>query len=234
MKATVCIVVLSIALPQLILNPSPEEPANVPLDAPGPARALNSELTEPLNRSVNPTPLPMSGLEHAPVPVGSSSGQALQSNTEPTPSSSSCEASGGDIPAELHSQSELAALITQYMLRSPDRLFSALDEIYVHEERDEAWASKLEEKVSLAVHQAHLQAKGDCRSSLCRFNFESPSAEGCSHLGIEFNGPIINSTMNTEFEVNMVQRATPNGCTKYIYSMVVPPAFLEPLRRKMN
>lgn len=152
---------------------------------------------------------------------------------ERSSSGSLCKSNAGDSVTEPHSQSELDALLSGYMSRCPYKLLSALDEIYNQEERDEAWASKVEERIELTARSAGMRVKGGCHSSLCRFDFET-AAETCSRLGHEFDRPLTDSLKDTEFQVSIIYRPTGTGCTRYIYSTVMPPAFLAPLRQRMT
>lgn len=178
--------------------------------------------------------LPPSVLGLARVAVAPSVNPELSGGLELHSSGSSCEANLGGAAAEPHSQLELNALLTGYLSRCGDRLFSALDEIYEGEKRNEIWASKLERKIHELTSHLGMRIKGECHSSLCRFDFETSNAEGCSRLGQELDRPLIDSGRDTELQVSVLFRTTPTGCTRYIYSTVMPPLFLEPLRQLMK
>jgi hypothetical protein len=170
--------------------------------------------------------------------TASSSDQAPGGSLRRTPSASLCHPNGDDNAEKPHSSGELDGLISGYVIRCDRKLFAALDEIYANEERNEAWASKLEAKVAelkLTEPLARMRIDGGCRSSLCRFDFEPSGPEGCTRLvGHEFDRSILDSTGGTDLEVTILWRTKPIGCTRYIYSTIMPPAFLEPLLQRMK
>ena len=169
--------------------------------------------------------------------AGRSPGQLPYGSLRFVAALSSCELSGGNPTADVQSSTQVDALVSAYVVRCDDRLFGALEDIYAHEKRNEAWASKLEEKADALKRTeslARMHVKGGCRSSLCRFDFEAPAPDGCVFLIRAFDRPIIDSTAGTDLQVSIIYRPNPVGCTRYLYSTVIPPAFLGPLRKKMR
>ena len=130
---------------------------------------------------------------------------------------------------------ELDALMSIYLLRCSNKLFAALDTIYEDEERNESWATMLEEKIEKATRAAGPALTGACRSSLCRFDIDTTRPSDCNPRFAQFNRGLIDSVSGTKLQVSILYRPTRTGCnTRYFYSTVMPPAFLEPLRRRMG
>ena len=170
----------------------------------------------------------------APVPAAlpsNSAGQGLEPKSSVTP----CWPNDA---AEPQSASELNARLFGYLSAScTNRFFSALDEIYKREERNEAWAPRLEETIhSLKAHLASMRIEGECHTSVCRYVFGAAHPGSCSRLVGDFDRPLIDSGIGTDLEVSVAFRHTPTGCTRYILSTVIPPppAYFEPLRQKME
>jgi hypothetical protein len=114
------------------------------------------------------------------------------------------------------------------------RLHSALESIFMEEERDEGWAGPLEGIVKDATGAVHAaKFTGGCHRSLCRYDIElTPSAESArSPNAVDHR--VIESARGTPFEVESIHYGSTFKYRIYFYSTVVPAAFVEPLRKKM-
>jgi hypothetical protein len=152
--------------------------------------------------------------------------------SERTSLESSCSRKTLGASTEPQSPSEVSALVSSY-LGCPS-LFSAIDEIYQQEERDEGWATKLEEKIEQTAAAGGVRVKGVCRRSLCRIESDASQPPSCNRADVEFNHALIKSVDGTELQGDIIYWPTPTSCSRYFLSTVVPPAFLEPLRQRMG
>ena len=125
---------------------------------------------------------------------------------------------------------EVSALVTGYMVRCPDKLFSAMDEIFEQEARDESWAAKLEEKIDQARGAGGVRLKGECHASLCRLDPDTSQPGACNRADV--NHSLVMSVSNTELEGEIIYRFNP--CARYFYTTVIPAWFVDPLRTKMG
>jgi hypothetical protein len=105
-----------------------------------------------------------------------------------------------------------------------------LDEIYEEEERNESWATKLEEKIDQARGEGGVRLKGVCHTSLCRLDTDTSQPGACNRADV--NHSLVMSVAGTELEGEIIYRFTP--CSRYFYSLDGPPAFLEPLLQRMG
>jgi hypothetical protein len=143
---------------------------------------------------------------------------------------SACSAKPDGTSTKPLSPVEVSALVQGYMLRCSDKLFSAMDEIYQQEERDETWATKLEEKIGQATGAGGARLKGVCRTSLCRLDPDTSQPGACNRSDV--NHSLIMSVSGTELEGEIIYRFTP--CSRFFYAQDGPPAFVEPLRQRMG
>lgn len=151
-------------------------------------------------------------------------------------SSPSCKVSTMDIAVPT-SANDIQAIMTRYGSRPEctPLLHSALESIFIGEERAEGWAGPLERKVkdaTAAVHGAKIA--GGCHTSLCRYDIElTPSVESAGSPN-QIDHLIIDATARTPFQVESIHFGSTFKYRSYFYSTVPVAAFVEPLRRRME
>jgi hypothetical protein len=145
-----------------------------------------------------------------------------------------CSIGTADFPIP-KAQPAVDMLVGKYLGECADRLFPALDSIYVGEERDESWARPLEEKIrQVTAPITGLTIAGDCRRSLCRFDFMYANPEIRGRLVVEFNRPLIDSVKDTPLSVGIVYSASLTGYMVYVYNDANPATFVEQLMNLMS
>lgn len=115
------------------------------------------------------------------------------------------------------------------------RLHAALEGIFAAENRVEKWAGPLERIIkdaAVAVHGATIT--GSCHTSLCLYDIElTPSVESTESPN-EIDRRVIDAAAGTPFAVESIHYGPALKYRTYFYSTVVPAAFVQPLRKKME
>jgi hypothetical protein len=144
----------------------------------------------------------------------------------------SCTVSTSEFPAALIKVRDLDLLMGKYFMYCHADL-SVIDKAYETETRDAQWAGPLEEKIKEAAAQVNgLKISGACRRSLCRIDFEAADIEYCYSLVLKFSQRLRPLIKGTPYAVggNYVPML-PRGYREYLYSEVLPPAFLASFRQ---
>lgn len=145
-----------------------------------------------------------------------------------------CSIGTADFPMP-QTQSTVDELVGRYLTECGSRLFAALYRIYSGEKRDESWAGPLEEKIRRAAAPiTGLTIAGDCRRSLCRFDFVYSNPQNAHQLVVEFNRPLIASLKDTPLAVGIVYSPSPTGYMVYLYNDASPAVFVEQLVTLMS
>lgn len=129
----------------------------------------------------------------------------------------------------------LITLMTQYALTTTcnNKLRAALDSIFLTESRNDQWASELERVIGKVGAAGGVRVTGECHASLCRYDIEltQPNQEMPPY---EIDRRIIASVKDSKLAVDSIHFGSPLRHQSYFYSTVLPAAFVEPLRRRME
>ena len=135
------------------------------------------------------------------------------------------------------SSTDIQDIVTRYVTDPScnSRLRVALESIFRDEPRTEAWAKALEQIVKEVAVAHGATIKGVCHTSLCRYDIEIPSSAESARSPQEVEHRVIEATSGTSQQVGSLRYYGTNlKFTIYFYSTVVPAAFVDPLRRKME
>jgi hypothetical protein len=111
---------------------------------------------------------------------------------------------------------------------------TALDSVFAAEERDAEWAAAIEEKTKeTIVGFPGLRIVGECRGSLCRLQtFLATGASPQSQL--DFADRLIVNLQGSPQEVSYFAVSNQWGLCVYLFSVLMPPPFVEPFLKKMK
>jgi len=106
--------------------------------------------------------------------------------------------------------------------------------VYAAEERDEGWAVPLEDTIKqTVVGFPGLRVAGECRSSLCRLK-TSIAVGKSSKNQLDFADALIVKLRGTPQEASYFAVSVQSGMVIYLFSILMPPPFLEPFLNKMK
>jgi hypothetical protein len=174
---------------------------------------------------------PSGGDDPAPTASASSSDPRSDGRSGQASPGPSCSAKAHGVATEPQSPEEVVLLVDSYMEHCSDTLFSAIDEIYEQEDRDENWGTRLEEKMRQTPGTGGVRVEGTCHRSICHLGSATSQPVRCPRVDVEFDHALIKSVDGTELQGEIIYGP---GCSWYFLSTVVPPAFLEPLRQRMG
>jgi len=157
--------------------------------------------------------------------------QDHERHDEPTPSQR-CAIDSEEVH-EPPSRAELTGAMMQY-LGCADLLFPALDRLFRDESRDVEWAGRAEQKIAKAAESVQgLSARGECHTSLCRYNFEFSNPESRVTLMNQFQHQLISIEEPGSLAGRVGLSTRTNGFRTYFYRDP-PAAFFAPLRKMME
>jgi hypothetical protein len=145
----------------------------------------------------------------------------------------SCVVSQSKFPHSRRDVTQLEGLLGAYGSTCGANL-SALDSVYAAEARDAEWALAIEEKIKeTAVGFPGLRVVGECHSSLCRL--QTSLAMGKSPQSqLDFADRLIAKLKESPHEVSYFAVSNKSGLSVYLFSVLMPPPFLEPFLSKMK
>ena len=140
-----------------------------------------------------------------------------------------------DIGHPVTTAEDVDLLVDRYLGACFDQLDIAIGRVYAREQRDAEWALPLEEKVKQATSPPiqGTTIKGECRTSLCRYDIKLSGTQSVYVTHIEIARRLFALVNNTPLEVHDIYYSVPGGFTIYFYS-TVNPRFAEPLRAEME
>jgi hypothetical protein len=153
---------------------------------------------------------------------------ALQARTD-----QSCVVTQSKYPHSRTDVTQLKELLDLYASTCGADL-SALDSVYVAEERDPGWALAIEEKIKETVAGfPGLRVVGECRSSLCRLQ-TSVGMDQSPRSQLDFADRLIVRLKGSSQEAGYFAVSDRSGLSVYFYSVLMPPPFLGPFLDKMR
>jgi hypothetical protein len=159
--------------------------------------------------------------------------QQFTMDVRPMTADHSCVVSRSKFPRSRTDVTQLKELLGAYGSTCGANL-SALDSVYAAEERDEEWALAIEGKIKeTVVGFPGLRVLGECHSSLCRLQTslamgKSPRSE------LDFADRLIANLKGSPEEVSYFAVSDQSGLSVYLFSVLMPPPFVEPFLNKMK
>jgi hypothetical protein len=152
--------------------------------------------------------------------------------------SSSGQACTVDIPAAsdpVHNQEDLDTLMRDYFAVCYADL-SVIDRVFDDETPDEQWARRIEKEIADVAAEVHgLTVEGECRRSICRFDFISSNGKDNLALLLQFNQIFIPRIKRSKDSIGCSNiPAGVNVSREYFYSEVLPVAFISAFLERMG
>jgi|SRR5471030_383038 hypothetical protein len=151
-------------------------------------------------------------------------------------SAASCSVHTSDISIPT-SSTDIQDIVTKYVADPTCYLHlqAAIESIFREEQRREEWAGPLERIVRKAALEHGAKMVGFCHTSICRYDIELTPSEESARSPHEVERRIIDATSGTPLQVDSLRHYGSNfKFTIYFFSTIVPSAFLESLRKKMQ
>jgi hypothetical protein len=119
-----------------------------------------------------------------------------------------------------------------------DRLFPALDKVFLHEQRDEQWAAALEARIKRAAADTGIQGlvvTGECHASLCRYDVHyNPNGQNMMSVREAINERIFAALDHSRYEIRDMSEVAPGGGYRSYFYSTINPLFFAPLRKEME
>jgi hypothetical protein len=145
----------------------------------------------------------------------------------------SCVVSRSKFPRSRTDITQLEELLGLYGSTCGANL-SALDTVYAAEERDAEWALAIEAGIEESVAGfPGLRVMGECHSSLCRLQTSLETARS-PQSQLDFADRLITKLRGSPQEVSYFAVSNQSGLSIYLFSVLMPPPFLDSFLDKMK
>jgi hypothetical protein len=145
----------------------------------------------------------------------------------------SCVVSQSKYPRSRTDVTQLKELLALYGSTCGANL-TALDSVYAAEQRDAHWALPIEEKIQETVAGfPGLRVAGECHSSLCRLQTSLTMGKQAQSQ-VDFADRLTAMLKESPQEVSYFAVSNQSGLSVYLFSVLMPPPFVDPFLNKMK